>query len=143
MKGLTKSLLSVAVIGSVVAANGQATFPLRVDIDVSARTSRENIGAGSGGDVKVENVQCKVKIRKSGGQPYEDKLTAELYVFSGVQKISVYTLAGEYLRQITLPGMASFGVRLTDGTIVTNLQPATPDPLLVMIRGDSIARVGP
>jgi hypothetical protein len=72
-----------------------------------------------------------------------DTLTGELYVFSGAQKISVYTLPGEYLRQITLSGRASFGVRLTDGTIVTNLQPATPGPFLVFIRGDSIARVGP
>lgn len=80
MKGLTKSLLSVAVMGSVVAASAQATFPLRVEIDVSAKTSRQNVGAGSGGDVKIENVQCRVKIRKVGGQPYEDSLTAELYV---------------------------------------------------------------
>ena len=80
MKGLMKSLLSVAVMGSVVAASAQDTFPLRVDIDVSAKTSRKQIGAGSQGEAKVENVQCRVKIRKVGGQPYTDKLTAELYV---------------------------------------------------------------
>lgn len=80
MKGLTKSLISAVVIGSVAAASAQSTFPLRVDIDVSAKTSKQNVGAGSGGDVKIENVQCRVKIRKSGGQPYEDTLTAELYV---------------------------------------------------------------
>ena len=80
MKGLTKSLLSVAVMGSVVAASAQGTFPLRVDIDVSARTTKKQIGAGSSGEAKMEQVQCRVKVRKSGGQPYTDQLTAELYV---------------------------------------------------------------
>ena len=80
MKSLTKSLLSVAVMGSVVAASAQGTFPLRVDIDVSARTTRKQVGAGSAGEAKVEQVQCRVKVRKSGGQPYTDQLTAELYV---------------------------------------------------------------
>lgn len=80
MKALTKSLLSVALVGSVVAASAQSTFPLRVDIDVSAKTSRKSIGAGNAGEAKVENVQCRVKIRKAGGQPYTDALTAELFV---------------------------------------------------------------
>ncbi len=80
MKGLAKGLLSAVVVGSVVAASAQATFPLRVDIDVSAKRSTKQIGAGTSGEAKVENVQCRVKIRKSGGQPYEDQLSAELYV---------------------------------------------------------------
>ena len=80
MKGLTKGLLGAAVMGCVVAANAQATFPLRVDIDVSAKRSNKQIGAGTSGEAKVENVQCRVKVRKSGGQPYTDPLTAELYV---------------------------------------------------------------
>lgn len=80
MKGLTKSLLSVAVMGSVVAASAQNTFPLRVDIDVSARREKKNVGAGNAGEAKVEQVRCRVKIRKASGQPYADNLTAELYV---------------------------------------------------------------
>ncbi len=80
MKGMAKGLLSVAVMGCVVAASAQTTFPLRVDIDVSAKRSTKQVGAGSSGEAKVENVQCRVKIRKSGGQPYTDQLTAELYV---------------------------------------------------------------
>lgn len=78
MKGLTKSLLCVAVMGSVVTASAQ--FPLKVDIDVNAKVGKTNVGAGDGGDVKIENVQCHVKVRKSAGQPYTDPLTAELYV---------------------------------------------------------------
>ena len=80
MKGLTKSLLSVAVLGSVVATSAQNTFPLRVDVDVSARREKKNIGAGTDGEAKVEQVRCKVKIRKASGQPYADTVTAELYV---------------------------------------------------------------
>lgn len=80
MKGLTNSLLSMAMMGTVVAASAQATFPLNVDIDVSTKRSTKQIGAGTSGEAKVENVQCRVKIRKSGGQPYADQLTAELYV---------------------------------------------------------------
>lgn len=80
MKGLTKSLLSAAVMGSVVAVSAQDTFPLRVDIDVSARTSRKQIGAGNAGEAKVQQVQCRVKVRKASGQPYTNSVTAELYV---------------------------------------------------------------
>jgi len=80
MKGLTKGFLSVAVLGSIVATSAHAAFPLRVDIDVSAKRSTRQVGAGDSGEAKVEQVQCRVKIRKSGGQPYTDPLTAELYV---------------------------------------------------------------
>ncbi|RKX45405.1 MAG: hypothetical protein DRP64_04790 [Verrucomicrobia bacterium] len=80
MNGMIKSLLGVAIVGSVLASSAQTKFPLRVDIDVSTRRHRKNIGAGDSGEVKVEQVQVRVKIRKSGGQPYEEKLTAELYV---------------------------------------------------------------
>lgn len=80
MKGLTRSLLSMSIMGVVVTASAQTTFPLRVDIDVSAKRSTRQIGAGDIGEAKVEQVQCRVKIRKSSGSPYEDKLTAELFV---------------------------------------------------------------
>ena len=80
MNGMTKGLLSVAVVGCVLAASAQSKFPLKVDIDVSTKRNTKNIGAGSDGEAKVEQVQCRVKIRKAGGQAYEDQLTAELYV---------------------------------------------------------------
>ena len=80
MKGLTRGFLSVAVLGSIVATSAQAVFPLRVDIDVSAKRNTRQVGAGNTGEAKVENIQCRVKIRKAGGQPYTDQLTAELYV---------------------------------------------------------------
>lgn len=80
MKGLTRGFLSVAVLGSIMATNAHAAFPLRVDIDVSAKRSTRQVGAGDRGQAKVEQVQCRVKVRKSGGQPYTDQLTAELYV---------------------------------------------------------------
>ena len=79
MKVLTKSLLSFAVVGCVV-MESSAQFPLKVDIDVSTKRSTKQIGAGTSGEAKVENVQCRVKIRKAGGQPYEGQLRAELYV---------------------------------------------------------------
>lgn len=79
MKQYFKAMLCVAVLGSVATTWG-ATFPLKVDIDVSAKKSRKQVGAGDEGEVKVETVTVKVKVRKSGGDVPEGKLTAELYV---------------------------------------------------------------
>jgi len=78
MNRIFKGLLGVAVMGAVVAT--EAAFPLRVDIDVSTKRNTKQIGAGDDGNAKVENVQVRVKIRKSGGQPYTDPLNVELYV---------------------------------------------------------------
>ena len=80
MKSMIKTLLGVAVMGSVVVASAQTVFPLRVDIDVSTKRSRKSIGAGYDGEAKVEQVQVIVKIHKSSGQPWEDPINAELYV---------------------------------------------------------------
>ena len=90
MKGLTKGFLSMVVLGSIVATSAHAAFPLRVDIDVSAKRSKKSIGAGDSGEAKVENIQCHVKIRKSGGQPYSDPLTAELYVIGQQIQTDLY-----------------------------------------------------
>lgn len=73
-------VLGVIVLGCVVASSAQTVFPLRVDMDVSTKRHRRNIGAGRDGEAKVEQVQVRVKIRKAPGQPYTDSLTAELYV---------------------------------------------------------------
>ncbi len=78
MNRIFKGLLGVAVMGAVVAA--EAAFPLRVDIDVSTKRSTKQVGAGDDGEVKMEQVQVRVKIRKSGGQPYTEPLNVELYV---------------------------------------------------------------
>jgi len=64
MKGMAKGLLSVAVMGCVVAASAQTTFPLRVDIDVSAKRSTKQVGAGSSGEAEVEYVHSCVSMRK-------------------------------------------------------------------------------
>jgi hypothetical protein len=80
VNGILKGLLGVAVMGSVLVAEAQTKFPLKVDIDVSTKRSKINIGAGSSGEAKVEQVQVIVKIRKSSGQPWTDPITAELYV---------------------------------------------------------------
>lgn len=80
MKKEIRGLLGVMVMGCVVATSAQTVFPLRVDMDVSTKRHRKNIGAGWDGEAKVEQVQVRVKIRKSPGQPYTDPLAAELYV---------------------------------------------------------------
>jgi hypothetical protein len=80
MKSAIKSLLGIAVIGSVVATSAQTTFPLRVSMDVNAIRSRREIGAGADGSAVVENVQVNVSIRQKGGALYTDPLHAELYV---------------------------------------------------------------
>ena len=78
MKTWIKGIICVTVLGSVLAA--EAAFPLHVDIDVSAKTSRKQIGAGDDGSATMETVQVKVKVRKNRGDVPEGKLSAELYV---------------------------------------------------------------
>ncbi len=80
MKSRIKYVLGLALVGCVVVASAQNVFPLRLDLDVSTKRSRKNIGAGSHGEAKVERVQVRVKIRKSGGQAYNEMLSAELYI---------------------------------------------------------------
>ena len=88
MKSLTKALLSVAILGSFAGtevmaeteAKAKPKFPLRVSIDVSTKRHTRNIGAGSEGEAKVQQVQVIVRIRKSGGQPWTEPVSAELYV---------------------------------------------------------------
>jgi hypothetical protein len=71
-------MLCVAVLASSVLAAG--AFPLKVDIDVSTKRTNRQIGAGASGEAKIQNVNLKVKIRRSGGDIPEGKLSAELYV---------------------------------------------------------------
>lgn len=78
MKMLT--VLGMAVLASAVTVTANTKFPLRVDLDVSAKKSRQNVGAGADGEVKIEQVQVRVKVRKASGQPWEDPVSAELYV---------------------------------------------------------------
>ncbi len=72
-----------------------------------------------------------------------DTLASTVYIYAGATRIEVYSLDGEYLRDIPLPGMAAWGARLADGTIVSTVEPATPEPFLVLARGDSVWRLGP
>lgn len=78
MKSWIKGIVCVTLLGSVVTA--EAAFPLRVDIDVTAKRKKKQIGAGYDGEVKQETVQVRVKVRKAGGDVPEGKLSAELYV---------------------------------------------------------------
>jgi hypothetical protein len=80
MKRLMQGLIGAAVVGSVLASQAQTKFPLRVNINVSPKTSRQSIGAGADGEAKVEQVQVRVTVRKSSSQPWDDPVTAELYV---------------------------------------------------------------
>lgn len=80
MKGLFKSFLGIALIGSAIAAEANTQFPLRMDIDVSARRSTRNIGSGSEGSARVQNVSLRVRIRRASGSPNSQPLTAEVYV---------------------------------------------------------------
>lgn len=80
MKKMITAILGAAVVGSALTAQAQNKFPLRVDIDVSAKTQMKTIGAGIDGEAKVEQVQVRVKVRKSSGEVWEKPLSAELYV---------------------------------------------------------------
>lgn len=100
MTGLTKSLLSVTLMGCV-AMESAAQLPLRVDIDVSTKRSTRQIGAGNTGEAKVEDVQCRVKIRKVGGQPYKGQLTAELYVIGQQIQTGYYGIIDVIKEEVT------------------------------------------
>lgn len=80
MKGLIQGALCAAVFASTLAVQAQTKFPLRVSIDVSAKSERQSIGAGADGEAKIERVRVRVKVRKTSSQPWEDPVTAELYV---------------------------------------------------------------
>jgi len=80
MKHSMTTLLALSLIGSTLVAGAKTKFPLRVDVDVSTKRSKTNIGAGKDGEAKIENIQVIVKIHKSSGQPWTDPINAELYV---------------------------------------------------------------
>jgi len=102
MRNMIKGLLSVAVIGCVLATSVRADFPLRVDIDVRTKRDRKSIGAGSGGEAKVEQIALTVKIRKAGGQPYTKPLTAELYVIGRQIQTGYFGIIGVVKEEFTL-----------------------------------------
>jgi hypothetical protein len=101
MTGWMKGLLGMVVAGCVVSADAQTVFPLKVDIDVSTKSDMKNIGAGNSGQARVENVQVIVKVRKSGGQPYEDPLTAELYVIGKQIQTGYYGIIDVIKKEFT------------------------------------------
>lgn len=74
------AMAGVALMTSAMMVEANTQFPLRVSIDVSAKTHRRNIGAGAEGEAKVEQVQIRVKVRKTSSQPWEKPIGAELYV---------------------------------------------------------------
>ncbi len=73
----TSGVIAVVLAAGVFTADA---FPLKVDIDVTTKRDRRELGAGNAGNAKVETVVVKVKIRKSGGDVPEGPIFAELYV---------------------------------------------------------------
>jgi hypothetical protein len=80
MKDWIKGFLSIAMVGGGIAVHAESQFPLRMDIDVSARRNTREVGAGKEGQAKVENVSLRVRIRRASGSANAQPLTAELYV---------------------------------------------------------------
>jgi hypothetical protein len=78
MKGLKNSLLCALILG--IATTASAQFPLRLNIDVSARQNKSQVGAGASGEARVNQVQVTVNISQRGGQLYTEPLQMELYV---------------------------------------------------------------
>ena len=80
MKSLFRTLLGAAIIGSAFISEAQSQFPLRLSIDVSTRRNTRNIGTGSSGQARVQNVSLRVRIRRDSGSPFLEPLRAEVYV---------------------------------------------------------------
>jgi len=97
-----KGVLGLAIAACLLATSVRADFPLRLDIDVRTKRNRKSIGAGSGGEAKVEQISLTVKIRKAGGQPYTKPLTAELYVIGRQVHTGYLGIIGIVKKQFTL-----------------------------------------
>ncbi len=101
MKSLFRGILGVAVLGSALFAEAQTKFPLKVDIDVSAKTQREQLGAGADGQAKIEQVKVRVKVRKSSSQPWEEPVNMELYVIGKQIQTGYYGIIDVQKKEFT------------------------------------------
>jgi len=125
MKRIIRGVLSVVIIGSIGATYAAESikapakaptkaaekapvkekkriFPLKVDIDVSTKRINKTIGDGNHGDAKVKWVSCRVKIRKSSGEPYSDKLKVELYIIGRQIHTDYYGIVDIVKKDFTL-----------------------------------------
>ncbi len=102
MRNVIKGFVGVAMVGCVLATSVQAAFPLQLDIDVRTKRDTRSVGAGSGGEAKVQQISLTVKIRKSVGQAYTKPLTAELYVIGQQIQTGYYGIIGVVKKQFTL-----------------------------------------
>ena len=117
MKKWIKGLICAAVVGCVVTADAQ--FPLRVDIDVSTRRDSKQVGAGDSGEVKRETVIVKVKVRKSGGDVPEGKLSGELYVIGRQVHTGNYGIIDVVKREFELLKENDYAVEYISPSYVT------------------------
>jgi hypothetical protein len=101
MKRLLTGILAVTVVGSSLMAHAQNKFPLRVDIDVSTKSSQKNIGSGSDGSAQLTYIQVIVKVRKSSSEPWTQPVGMELYVIGKQIQTGYYGIIdvqkGEYV----------------------------------------------
>ena len=116
MKGFTKSFVVAAVLGSILSAEAQSQFPLRVDIDVNTQRSTQEIGAGSSGSAVVDNVRVNVRIRQRGGQLYTDPLSAELYVIGRQLHTGFFGIIDVIKKDFTFTQEAERTFEFTSGT---------------------------
>lgn len=78
-----------------------------------------------------------------------DTLRDRVYILPGPANIEVYTLEGEFLRRITVPGVPAVraAVLAPDGALIATTpsvgRGGTRSPDLIVVRGDSITRAGP
>ena len=89
---LIKKLGVFTIIGTLVCADALAQSPIRMDIDVSTRRSRQNVGAGDSGQARTETVSLRVRIRQSGGTQSDVPLTAEVYTIGRKIHTGVYLI---------------------------------------------------
>jgi hypothetical protein len=72
--------------------------PPRIDITVSPKIDRENIGYsrdfGGGVQAQSETVQATVNVRKSSPAPYEAPLKSELYLIGQPERADGYVILG-------------------------------------------------
>ena len=102
MSGKLKCFIGIFFAGCVLAASAQSEFPLRFDIDVSTKTDTRTIGSGDSGQAKVDMLQCRVKIRKSGGPENSGPLTAELYIIGQQIQTGYYGIMDVVKKSFTL-----------------------------------------
>lgn len=94
----SKSIIALLALGFSMSTFA-ADFPLRVDINASAKTEKLNLGAGQDGEAFIERVSVNVTVKKESGQPWEHPVTVELYILGMPVNQKAFTVVEKVVQE--------------------------------------------